>query len=302
MRLPALVSLALGLVIAPGCGDDGGGSGGAGGGAGGGTTTTTSGSTTTSSTGGAECEPPAPNPGAVDRVEVSDVQATARDEDGSPIADFDMQLCGVDTCLFGTTSVVGTVNFNQGAGDGTVDRPLFKPGDSLVLGKIGYLYDGQTPFEGIFPRLVDSDTALAAGASVTAAGATIEVPAGGVVVVDDLIYDSPEKQTFRAASIATDDVAAVTGDASFAMVYALGPNETLFCPPAKLTLDNYAGLAANAEVEFFVQEVNIAQHFGAYGTWNKIGEGTVSADGQTVSTNDDEGLPVLLAVAVRLKN
>lgn len=300
MRLSILVSLAFGLFVAPGCGDDAG-SGGAGGGGGAGSTTSTTTGTTTS-TGGPDCEAPPANPSPANRVAVSNVQATARDEAGQVIGEFDLQLCGRDTCLYGTTSVVGTVSFNQGAGDGTVDKPLFKPGDSLVLGKIGYLYDGQSPFSGIFPRMVDSSTALAAGASASAAGATIEVPAGGVVVVDDLIYDAPPKQTFRAGAIAAADVEAVTGDASFAMVYALGPNETLFCPPAKLTLDNYAGLAANAEVEFFVQEVNIAEHFGAYGTWNKIGEGTVSADGETVSTNDGEGLPVLLAVAVRLKN
>lgn len=301
MRLSVLVSLAFGLFVAPGCGDDGG-SGSGGNGAGGSGSTTTTGTTTSTSTGGPACEAPPSNPSAENRVEVSNVQVTARDEAGAVIGDFDLQFCGRDTCLYGTTSVVGTVTFNQATGDGTVDKPLFKPGDSLVLGKIGYLYDGQTPFEGIFPRMVDSGSAPAAGASAEVAGAQIEVPAGGVVVIDDLIYDAPAKQTFRAASIPSASVEAVTGDPSFAMVYALGPNDTLFCPPAKLTLDNYAGLAANAEVEFFVQEVNVGEHFGAYGTWNKISEGTVSADGQTVSTNDGEGMPVLLAVAVRLKN
>jgi hypothetical protein len=301
MRLSALVSLSFGLLIAPGCGDDGG-SGAGGGGVGGAGSTTTSGTTSSTSTGGPECEAPPSNPSSENRVEVSNVQATARDEAGQPIADVDLQFCGRDTCLYGTTSLVGTVTFNQGGGDGTVDKPLFKPGDSLVLGKIGYLYDGEPSFEGIFPRMQDSGSAIAVGASVEVAGAQIEAPAGGVVVIDDLIYDAPAKQTFRAASIPTASVEAVTGDASFSMVYALGPNDTLFCPPAKLTLDNYAGLAANAEVEFFVQEVNVGEHFGAYGTWNKVSEGTVSADGQTVSTNDGEGMPVLLAVAVRLKN
>jgi hypothetical protein len=145
--------------------------------------------------------------------------------------------------------------------------------------------------------MTDSGQQLAPGGTVSAAGATLTLAADSGISIDTIIYDEPAKQTFRAAQVPGMLVPDVTGDASFVMVYALGPIETLLCPEATLTVDNYANLPANSPVEFWVQEVGIDEYFGGYGEWSQIDSGTVSADGTTVSTS--VGVPVILNVAIR---
>jgi hypothetical protein len=301
-RFFASFAVLVGLVA--GCGDDGGasgGTGGAGGSASGGagqggnlgSTTSQGGSST-----GPECEPPASQPGASNDVPVTSVTAIAKDENGSPIANFSLQLCGTDNCLYADTNTIGQATFTTNVG--TVDRPMFKPGDSLVYGKIGYPYlaDSPNPLPGFFPKMVDSGKALDPGTDVSAADVTIAIPAGGAVVVDDLIYDEPAKQTFRAASLSANQLATIPELAGFAALYTLGPIDTLFCPPAKLTVPN-SGLPAGATVEIFAQELAVGEHFGGYGEWSKIADGVVSADGATISTTDDTGLPALLTIAIK---
>lgn len=301
-RSSSFTSLLLLPLFVAACGDSGGSTSGGGGSGQGGSTTTTTGS---GGAGGSApvCDPPPEDPGTEALVTVTTVTAQARDETGALIQSADLQLCGKNGCLYATTNTLGQATFTNNLSSAEMDRPLFKPGDSLELGRIGYPYTSTSPspLPGIFPRMIDSSTNFAPGGSATVAGATLEIDAAGVVVVNDLIYDDTAKQTFRAASVATTDVLAVTGDASFAMVYALGPDETLFCPPAKLTVDNYAALASGADVEFWGQALEVAEHFGGYGEWVKLSDGAVSSDGMTVSTAATGGLPVLVTVAIKLK-
>lgn len=308
MRQTSLLFPAFALAfatIAVGCGDsDGTGSGaedgtGSTGNTGNTTATSGTGSNTSSSTGTGTpgCEEPTPKPGTADAVPVTTVQVSARDEDDEPIADFNFQLCGTDLCLFSETNMIGTATFTNS--QATLDRPLFKPGDSLTYGKIGYPYTAASPdpLVGYFPVMIDSGSQLVPGSTVTAAGATLVVSAG--VSIDELTYDEPDKQTFRAAILPFDYVGAATGDPSFEMLYALGPVDTLLCPPAMLTVENYADLDPGTEVEFWGQEVSIEEWFGGYGEWVKLDDGVVSADGATISTTN--GLPVLLTVAIKAK-
>ncbi len=301
-RLFSCIPVALVVVLAA-CGDSGGTAGTGGGGTGGGGTGAGSTSTGGSGGGGPECNPPTPTPGTEDLVTVDSATAVARDETGALIQDVDFQLCGVNGCLYATTNMLGQASFTNNLSSPDMDRPLFKPGDSLTFGKIGYhlTATSPSPLPGIFPRIVDSGDPFVAGGSVTVAGATIEVPAGGAVVVDDLIYDEPAKQTFRAVTIDEADIDAATETTGFAMVYALGPVDTLFCPPAKLTVDNYASLPADTAVEFWGQLLEVSESFGGYGEWVKLSDGTVSADGMTVSTDDGQGLAVLVTVAIKAK-
>ncbi len=256
-----------------------------------------SGSGSSSSTGYPSCDEPTPIPGAPIDVDVSSVQASARDDANAAIQNEPFQLCGTDLCLFADSNTIGNVLFMNS--QSTLDRPLFKPGDSLTYGKFGYLYTAASPspLPGIFPRMTDSGMQLAPGGTVSVAGATLTLAADSGLTIDDLTYDTPDKQTFRAAQVPEDLVDDVTGSAEFAMAYALGPIDTLLCPEATLVLDNYAGLPANAAVELWVQEVGIEEYFGGYGEWVKIDDGMVSADGTTVSTS--LGMPVILNVAIK---
>ena len=288
----------LGLILcAAACGDDTTGSGGSGGAPQTGATTTQTGTT---GTGIMQCEEPTPKPGATNDVSFQSATAIARDGDGMPISDAPLQLCGTNLCLYATTSGIGQAAFNNDSGM-PIDRPLFKPGDSLEFGKIGYLFDpaGPSPLPGYFPRMTDSGSQFAPGESVSAGGVTLAMPAEGGLTIDELTYDEPAKRTFRAGRVAAANVTAATGDPAFAMVYSLGPVDTLFCPPAQVTFENYANLPAGSAVEIWGQEVAISEGFGGYGSWIKLDDGTVSADGATITT--DTGLPVLLTVAIRAK-
>lgn len=304
LRFPVLT---LGLLALVACGDSDGDTSGSGAG---GTTTSTSGQTATgtgattsgtgassSSTGFPECPNPTPQPGNANEVDVSNVPVVARDDTNAAIANQAFQLCGTDLCLFADTNTIGAATFMNS--QSTLDRPLFKPGDSLTYAKIGYPYTAgsPSPLVGIFPRMQDSMQQLVPGQTVSVAGASLALPSGGGLSIDTLSYDTPDKQTFRAAQVPEDLVDDVTGDPSFVMAYTLGPIDTLLCPEAILTVDNYVGLPAGTAVELFVQEVAIEEYFGGYGEWVKIDEGEVSADGTTVSTN--VGLPVILNVAIR---
>ncbi|MFO0554528.1 MAG: hypothetical protein U0271_39485 [Polyangiaceae bacterium] len=307
MRISALgITLGLGLALTVGCGDDGtGGSGGTGGtGAGG-----QAGGTNTGATGGGgaggqgpTCEPPEGTAAPKNEILVDQVIGAARDETGAAITNFDLQLCGANGCLYASTNAIGQATFNNNLSTDMIDRPLFKPGDSLVLGKIGYLYDETkpSPLPGIFPRMIDSQAQMVPGESATAGDVTLDVGADTIVVVDDLIYDEPAKQTFRAATVPVDLVDDVTGDPDFVMVASLGPEDTIFCPGATVSIDNYAGLTAGAAVEFWGQTLTVGEEFGPYGGWVKLADGAVSADGSTVSTTGT-GLPVLVTVAIKLK-
>jgi len=246
------------------------------------------------------CEELPANPGTENDIEVGTVTAAARDDSGGPIANISMQFCGKDFCITEMTSGVGTVAFTNTQASGTIDRPVLKPGDSLVFGKIGYQYDpaDAPPLQGVFPSMTDSGAQFALGGTVSAAGVELTMPADGGVSFDELIYDSPEKKTFRAGRLSEADVEAATGSPDFAMVYALGPFETVFCPGAAVTFDNYANLPADSAVEFWGQVLGASEPLAGYGEWVKLGEGAVSADGETVST-DAAGLEMLLTIAIK---
>ncbi len=260
-------------------------------------TTTGTGNTSSTSSGFPECDDPTPQPGTSNEVDVSSVQVTARDDANAAIQNTTFQLCGTDLCLTADTNTIGGAVFMNS--QSTLDRPLFKPADSLTFAKFGYPYTAESPspLVGIFPRMQDSMAALVPGQTVSVDGASLALPAGGGLSIDELTFDSPDKQTFRAAQVPANLVEQVTGDATFVMAYALGPIDTLLCPEAKLTVDNYANLAPGTQVEFWVQEVSIEEFFGGYGEWVKIDDGEVSADGATVSTT--VGMPVILNVAIR---
>lgn len=66
-------------------------------------------------------------------------------------------------------------------------------------------------------------------------------------------------------------------------------------------MPNSAKWPAGTDVEFVIHGVDVGQEWAAYGKWQKVSDGKVSADGATVSTVDGGGLPVLTAFGVRKK-
>lgn len=301
------LALALISVAAFACGDTGTGTGGGGGGTAGsapGGGDPGGGPSTGGGGGGTDipsCEELEEVPGVVNDVEFDTITAAAEDENGDPIQNFPMQFCGKDYCANADTNTIGAATFMNAQPSGTIDRPVLKPGDSLTYGKIGYPYDGVAPppVQGVYPLMTDSGSQFVPGETVSAAGVELTMPAEGGVLFD-IVYDEPAKQTFRAARLEGAAIEVATGSPDFVMLYTLGPYDTVFCPGVSVTFENYGNIAADAEVEIFGQVLSAFEYLGGYSEWVKIGEGVVSSDGATVTT-DAAGLEMLLTVAIKEK-
>jgi len=309
----APVFVCLGL-FAVACGDDTGGAGGSDGSGGdstasnsaSGTEATTStgegGSGPGTGTGGegpAECEFPAPITVDERIQEFVTFRGTAVDADGQPLVAEPVQVCGINICLFETTNANGEVTVAQG--EDPLDTPLFKVGDGLVRAKIGYsLPEGDEPqVDGTTIDLVDSGTALATGASAEADGVVLTIADDAAVGLNLLEFGGAGEDTFRAAVVPSNLTDTIAPGEGFAIVVALGPHETLFCPSAAIEIPNDTDLAAGTAVEIVQQGLEIGSYFTEYGTWERVALGHVSDDGATIVTDEGQGLPILSSIGVR---
>jgi len=142
------------------------------------------------------------------------------------------------------------------------------------------------------------------------------VPAGGFIGVNELIYDTPDKQKFRAVNIPLAQEAAVLapltftdGGAGFAVMFGVSPAETLLCPAAKVSvalpsdkmMPNNFNWLPKAAVELWVMTTDVGQEYAPYGGWAKASDGIVSDDGKSVSTVDGGGFVFLETFGIRLK-
>lgn len=276
-----------------------------------GTTGGSGGNTSTSSSGGAggsggapvECEGPGFG-GNEKEVAIGVVKATVVDQDGNPAVNVAVQACGTDICITEQSNASGSavVNVND-----TLTQPAFKYGDGITHAKFASLLAaGDSTFTDVvtltLPPAGQGD-AFAAGAAAESGGVTIEIPAGGSVTVDELIYEEPDQQVFRAVLLpAGANVPAVSPELGLGVVYGTAPLETVFCPPARVRVPNTLGWAAGAPVEFLVLGLDIAQHWAPYAGWEMLSDGAVSADGTEIVTAEGQGLPVLSTFGIRLKN
>jgi hypothetical protein len=276
----------------------------------GGSGTTTSSATTSTGTGGstgsggtAECPPGPGYGGGEKKLLIDSIEANVVDLDGNPMPDTSAQVCGIDICITGTTDANGHVLINV---DKELLAPAFKFGDALTYAKLAIPVSESKV---VFPKLVtgklpSSGVKISAGTDLVSGGMTLAIPADGVFVIDDLTYDTDDKQLFRATAIPVAQVAPVLDvdpSLKLELLYGVSPIETVFCPPAKVTVPNDAKWPAGTEVEFVIHGVEVGQEWAAYGKWQKVSDGKVSDDGATVSTADGGGLPVLTAFGVRKK-
>jgi hypothetical protein len=147
--------------------------------------------------------------------------------------------------------------------------------------------------------------AFAAGKSAISGDVTIAVPAGGAFVIDELNYQELVDQQFRAVTVPVAKAAEVLASAppGIEQLYGVGPLETVFCPPATVTVPNADAVKwpANTDVEFWILGLDGAsEEWAPYGGWLKVSDGKVSADGKTISTGA-AGLPLLTTFGIRKK-
>lgn len=266
----------------------GGGSGGAGTGGGGGAAPI-------------ECNP-TKDPGPANDVAVTSAEATVVDLMNNPVKDNIVQLCGLNLCLNGTTGADGHVIVQ--AGNKMLTNPAFKYGDGFLYGKFAVpLKDAVTALGTVVTAaLPASGEAMVPGKAVISGGVTLTIPAGAGVNVDVLTYDTPDKQVFKAASVPVDKaLPSLDPTLGLKALYVVAPVDTVFCPPATVMVDNAAALPAGSAVEFWIHGVGVEEYYVPYGGWAKISDGTVSADGKTISTSPGGGLPILTVFGVRAK-
>jgi hypothetical protein len=250
------------------------------------------------------------NPGApkllIGTVSVNIVDLT----DKPAPSDFSVQVCGTNLCFYGKSSSAG--NFSVTGSATELDQPVFKFGDARNFAKLGIPFTpasldamGNKVFGKLTTAALPADgVTMAAGKSATSGDVTIAVPAGGAIVVDELVYPEVVDQQFRAVTIPVAKATEVLAGApaGIEQLYGVGPLETVFCPPATVTVPNADAVKwpAGTDVELWILGLDGAsEEWAPYGGWLKVSDGKVSADGKTISTTT--GLPLLTTFGIRKK-
>lgn len=268
-----------------------------------GTTSSAGGGGSTGAGGDVECPAGPGYGGGEKKLNITSIEATVVDLAGKPMPDTSAQVCGIDICITGQTDSNGHVLLMV---DKELTAPAFKFGDALAYAKLAIPVDQATV---VYPKLVTAKlpaagAKLVTGSAVVSGDVTLNMDAGSNIIIDDLTYDTDDKQLFRAAAIPVDQESAVLDvdpTLKLELLYGVSPIETVICPAAKVTVPNSAKWPAGTDVEFVIHGVDVGQEWAAYGKWQKVSDGKVSADGATVSTVDGGGLPVLTAFGVRKK-
>jgi hypothetical protein len=247
----------------------------------------------------------------------SSVTAKIVDQNGAPVVGQPALICGLNVCSDrGMTKADGTISISTNLSE---KRPAFKVGDALNYAEIAIqltttttdLTAGGTAvittanFQGV------AGQALNPGNSATSGDVTVAVPANATVSFD-LIHGTPDQQLFRSVNIPMANEGpwlASSGKTEFKLLYGVAVAETSICPAAKVTVNlphattmpNDFGWAPGAAVEFWIMTTSAGQEYAPNGGWAVMSDGTVSADGKSVSTVDGQGFVLLENFAIRLK-
>ncbi|MFT3765027.1 MAG: hypothetical protein QM820_05865 [Minicystis sp.] len=297
------------MVAGAACGSGGSSNTGGAGGTGSSSSSTTSTASSSSSSGAGGTAPTCPGPGYGGNEEtkaVSSVTATLIDQNGAPVAGQPVYICGTDICSDpamsgpdGKVTITTTLSMK---------KPAFKFGDAVAFSELGIPLSTTTTDVGTVgtAKLPASGVVLTADADAKSGNVTLSIPKGAAIVVNELIYDTPEKQQFRAVEMPIAQEAPVLDPvqingmpANFELVFGIGPATTTICPAAKVTVPNSKSWAAGTKVEFWVMTLDAGQEFAPYAGWAKASDGEVSADGATVSTVDGGGFVYLDNFAIR---
>jgi hypothetical protein len=248
-------------------------------------------------------------------VKTADNSVTARivDETGAPVAAGQpVYICGLDICS--DPGKVGTNGMVTISTTLSMKKAAFKVGDTLSYAEVAIpLTMGTTDFTMGGTKVINTanftgkpGAALTPGTSATSGDVTLSIPAGASVGVNTIVYgDNP---LFRAVSIPIANEGpwlASAGVTGFQLLYGVAPAETTLCPAVKVTValpsPDTTGWSPGDAVEFWVMTTDTGQTYAPYAGWAKMSDGTVSADGKTVSTDDAQGFIFLENFAIRKK-
>jgi hypothetical protein len=248
------------------------------------------------------CEPTAPTAGhCVDAFDFNTATALILGTDGAPAGAITTKVCGCDqsglpmaTDAQGNAGVSGPstdavdLSFVYGTGKTHAEFvvPLDPATNDIDFGTIHAIT--LAPFA--------QGAAIAPGTDVSHGGVTLSIPADASLDHDNLLYPQATERVFRTNTVLDADFNFPAVDDSgldIEVLVALAPHNTIVCPKAALTVPNLAGWAPAAGVDFYVHGILTFNHYAPYGGWEKVAEGTVSADGVTITTRDGEGIELL---------
>jgi hypothetical protein len=230
------------------------------------------------------------------------VTAKIVDETGAPVAAGQpVYICGLDVCSPpGTTDATGSISISTSLAE---KKPALKVGDALSYAELSIpLTMLTTDFTAGGTKVINTaklqgkpGAALTPGTDATSGDVTVSVPSGASVGIDGLVYTTSDQQLFRAVNIPLANegpVLASAGVTGFELLYGVAPAETTICPPAKITValphatrtPNDFGWAPGTAVEFWITTTDTGQTYAPYAGWAKTSDGTVSADGMSVTT------------------
>jgi hypothetical protein len=223
--------------------------------------------------------------------------------DGKPVAKVTIMSCSAGACVNDVSGDDGWVHLTPCA---YMQTPAFK-----VVGFgdwVSFAVPLRNPkdtfeFKGVpIVRLPKTGLPIKPGEAqrLTMAGVTVELAAGAKnIVIDEFSAYSD----FRAVSFPVDKAAvALDPGLGFGMIFAIGPQNALLTPPAKLTVPNTKGYAPGTSLELWVHNFELLTGVPVkMGEWWKAATATVSSDGKTVTTDDGQGIPMLSVVGFRPK-
>jgi hypothetical protein len=231
-------------------------------------------------------------------VTVGTVSGQIVDEAGEPTTAGIVQVCGIDVC---TNADVGQNGKFVQPGGQPINTPAIKFGDGLEWAKLSLpLGAGDTDVGTLstvrLPDFADGQP-LTPGTTVESGGVTLTLAPGAAVAMNILDYGEEFEQGFRAVRLPEAALTQLQQD--FVVGYALSPLETRVCPSPALSLENSLDLPAGTELTLYALGLDADEKLLSYAAWQRVGEGTVSADGSALEF--PEGLPVLSAIGVKVK-
>ncbi len=236
-------------------------------------------------------------------VTINEVDALLRDPTGVAVSNLPVQVCGTDQCFNGSSGKDGKTVVQPHS---KLTQAAFKYGDGFDFAELAAPLSTQATQDlGNIVALPLPDVANGAAfpksGTVTNGDVTLSLAKGTQTVHDTLTYEDTADLVFRTVQIPiADSSAALDPSFKFELGYAVAPLGTTFCPAAQLSLKNSLNWDPGTEVEVFIQGLIAEQDWAPYGTWVKVADGSVNADGSSIDTTSG-GIPILSSVAVRRK-
>lgn len=238
-----------------------------------------------------------------DALPLERVSALLVNPSGIPLANVNVQVCGINQCYPGASDAGGKAVVPV---DEPLVSPAFKYGDGYDFAELAVPL-GSKPDQSLGRVVVvplpanDQGAAFATSGAVSNGDLTLQLEPGTTVDFDELSYPDAVEQVFRSAAVPlADSELAFPTSFGFELGYGVAPLLTKFCPAAGLSLKNTLDWAPGTEVEVFVQGLETDELWAAYGTWTKVADASVSSDGLSIDTTSG-GIPVLSSIALRRK-